>query len=394
MNGMAVCFWLSVACVVYAYAGYPLLLALLAKIRPRPVRTECFTGRTSIVVAAYNEQASIRVRLSELISSMAASGIEGEIIVVSDGSTDHTAEIAREFERSSVRVLELPSNRGKAAALDAGCVAAQNEIIVFADTRQSWTPGTLSFLLENFLDARVGAVSGDLVLERAPGVLAGVGLYWRYEKWVRRLESDVYSTVGVTGAISAVRRVLFRPIPQGTLLDDVYWPLQVAMQGFRVIHESRAKANDVLPDRVSDEFRRKVRTLCGNYQLLTRLPSALLPWRNPIWFQFYSHKVLRLIVPWAFLIALVSSFLLDGLLYQFAFGAQVAMYGISFAGLFSKVARRSRLVTAVSSFLMLNMAAWVAFWVWCFGGAAKSWSKADYRALPLLTVKAMSRTPQ
>ena len=113
------------------------------------------------------------------------------------------------------------------------------------------------------------------------------------------VDLPMHVIVGVTGAISAVRRELFRPIPSGTLLDDVYWPLLVAMQGYRVIHEPRARAYDRLPERPLDEFQRKLRTLTGNFQLVARLPQALLPWRNPIWFQFLSHKLLRLLMPWA-----------------------------------------------------------------------------------------------
>src|SRR5207248_2251639 len=133
-----------------------------------------------------------------------------------------------------------------------------------------------------FADPEVGAVSGDLTLTSA-GVLGGVGLYWRFEKWLRKKESRLWAQVGVSGSISAVRRKLFRPIPRGTILDDVYWPMQVVLQGYRVVHDSEACAFDRLPPRPGDEFRRKVRTLAGNIQLLTLLPALLLPWRNPVW---------------------------------------------------------------------------------------------------------------
>src|SRR4029079_13531611 len=133
--------------------------------------------------------------------------------------------------------------------------------------------------------------TGELILESNTGVSAGVGLYWRYERWLRKNEGRLNSTVGVTGAIAAVRRELFTPIPPGTILDDVYWPLCVAMKRHRVIHDPRALAYDRLPDRARDEFKRKVRTLTGNFQLFTRLPGALLPWKNPIWLQLISHKL-------------------------------------------------------------------------------------------------------
>src|SRR5262249_42706594 len=152
-------------------------------------------------------------------------------------------------------------------------------------------------------------------------------------KWLRRQESLAGCQVGVTGAISACRRELFRPIPPGTLLDDVCWPLNVALQGRRVVHDSRAVAYDQLPDRTRDEFRRKVRTLSGNFQLAARLPRALLPWRNPVWVQWISHKLMRLIVPWALLALFVIPIFLDGWFYRSLLIAQAAGYTLALAAL-------------------------------------------------------------
>jgi cellulose synthase/poly-beta-1,6-N-acetylglucosamine synthase-like glycosyltransferase len=306
----------------------------------------------------------------------------GEVIVVSDGSTDDTAAIARASGMGFVRVLELPARAGKAVALTAGCAASRHEIVVFADARQSWAPDALRNLLANFTDPSVGAVSGELIVESAPGIMQGVGLYWRLEKWMRRKESEIASMVGVTGAISAVRRELFRPIPAGTILDDVYWPLQVALQGYRVIHDPRARAYDRLPSRAKDEFRRKVRTLSGGFQLLTRAPGALLPWRNPIWVQLVSHKLLRLVAPWALIGVLLLSATLPGDFFRWALGGQLACYALGLAGLVGAVAARSRLASAAASFLVLNAAAWVAFWVWATGRSARSWHKVAYTTAP------------
>jgi cellulose synthase/poly-beta-1,6-N-acetylglucosamine synthase-like glycosyltransferase len=329
-----VIFWLSAACIVYTYTIYPLLLVILTTVWGRSNhRRGPFRGSVSIVVSAYNEGANIARRLRELTGLLTTAELDGEVIVVSDGSTDATAAIAQTHARGSIRVLELPDHVGKAAALSAGCAAARNEVIVFADVRQTWAPDALQRLLENFTDPAVGAVSGNLVVESAPGVLAGVGLYWRFEKWLRVQESQLVSMVGVTGAISAVRHEFFQPIPCGTILDDVHWPLQVVMQGHRVVYEEGARAYDRWPKCTRDEFRRKTRTLCGNFQLLTRLPAAFLPWRNPIWFQFFSHKLLRLVVPWALLMLLILSAVLDGPLYQLAFWSQTGAYLLGLAGI-------------------------------------------------------------
>ena len=388
MRLFEIIFWLCAACVVYPYAAYPLALALLARWRGRPVRVAGSPPRSvSIVIAAHNEEESVDRRLKELTGILDASGLEGQVILVSDGSTDATAALARAHTKNRVRVLEMGKNGGKAAALSAGCALAEHEILIFADIRQHWKPDALPLLLENFADPLVGAVSGDLLLGDPGGTMSGVTLYWRYEKMLRRLEGRVWSVVGATGAISAVRRSLFRPIPAGTLLDDVYWPLSVALDGYRVIHDRRAIAYDRLPAAASDEFRRKVRTMSGNFQLLTRLPAALAPWRNPSWFQFVSHKVARLLVPWALLALLLVSVLLTGPLYRIALACQGAAYLLGLLGLCPASARRSRLLSAAGSFLVLNSAAWLAFWVWLSGNAERSWRKVIYQQ------PAVSRSP-
>lgn len=370
-------FWLCLGVVAYTYVGYPLLLAVASRVRPRPWRRGSFDGAVSMVLVVRNEEGHLQRRLRESTEMLQASGVAGEIIVVSDGSTDRTVPMARDF--AAVRVLELAESGGKAAALSAGAAAARHEILVFADARQTWASDALTCLLENFADPDVGAVSGDLVLESAPGVLAGVGLYWRYEKWLRKQESLLFAQVGVTGAICAVRRVLFKPIPANTVLDDVYWPVQVVLQGQRVVHDERARAFDRLPDRPADEFRRKIRTLAGNFQLLTRLPRVLVPLYNPVWWQFISHKLLRLAGPWMLLGMMAASWFSAGWGHAL-FWVQLAGYGLAAVSLLPAVSRRSRLAAAAGAFLVLNAAAWLGFWVWFSGRSSQSWRKVVYQA--------------
>ena len=379
METLKLLFWICSAAVLYPYVLYPTAIAVMARLRGRPVHAVGrFEGSVSVVLAAYNEEVLIVRRLSELISLLAASGREGEIVVVSDGSTDKTPLFARSVPSERVRVLELALHVGKAEALTAACAAARGDIVVFADVRQRWAPDALENLLQKFTDPEVGGVSGDLRLDAGSGLTSGVGLYWRFEKWLRRTESLLHSTVGVTGAISAVRRELFRPIPSGVTLDDVYWPLRVAMQGYRVVHEEKAVAFDRLPRKAGDEFRRKLRTLSGNFQLLTQLPAALLPWRNPIWFQFLAHKIMRLVVPWALLGMLIVSVLLPEIPYRTALVGQLAFYCLGLIGILQHSHTQIRLTSAAGSFLVLNAAAWVAFWVWITGKATNSWRKVNY----------------
>jgi poly-beta-1,6-N-acetyl-D-glucosamine synthase len=378
MDTLEIVFWSLIAFVGYTYVVYPLILAAWVWARRRgPAPVSAAPASVSVVLAAFNEEQTIERRLKELTGHLAVTGTPWELIVVSDGSTDRTVAVAEQFAGPQVRVLDRPRG-GKALALTAGAEAAHGEVVVFADARQRWAHDAIARLLENFQDPTIGAVSGDLVLESAPGVLAGVGAYWKYEKLLRKLESRAGSMVGVSGSISAVRRSLFRPIPAGTVLDDVYWPLLVAMQGYRVVHDDRAHAYDRLPDHVRGEFRRKVRTLSGNYQLTSLVKSALLPWRNPVWFQFMSHKLFRLAVPWALVALVLVSALLPGRFYQMAFAAQIAFYTLAVLGLRPEIATRVRLAAAAASFVVLNTAAGAAAWIWATGGTGQSWTKVSY----------------
>ena len=375
-------FWLGVATVVYVYLLYPVLIWALAALRGERRRAEAgaeqSTSGFSVILTVHDEGARISSRLDELVTLIGTTGRSGEVVVVADGCTDATAALARAHPSPLVRVVELTANEGKARALSRGSEVAKGDILVFADARQRWAASSLQRLLDNFSRPEVGAVTGELILDAPDGVLEGIGLYWRYEKWLRRNEGRLHSTVGVSGAISAVRRELFRPIPQGVLLDDLYWPLQVVMQGRRVVYDERAVAYDRLPERAQDEFFRKVRTLSGNFQLAAVLPRALLPWRNPIWAQFISHKLLRLAVPWLLLAVLLASVALQEPLYRIALAVQVLFYGLAVLVLGVGHGLRSRVATAAAGFVVLNAAAWLAFWVWICGRTGGAWKKVTY----------------
>lgn len=387
MHALEAFFWICFAVAAYTYLAYPCLLWILNWFLSRgggSSAAQDWTGQpprsVSVLLPVHNEEVNLERRLDELTRLIQATGAAGEVIVISDGSTDRSVELAHRFADRGVRVLEMPAKGGKAAALNAGAAAAQHGLLVFADARQRWADDALVRLVENFADPHIGAVSGDLMLESSPGVLAGVGMYWRFEKWLRKQESRLGSQVGVTGAISAVRHSLFHPIPPGTLLDDVFWPMHVALQGYRVIHDERAKAFDRLPEKTHDEFRRKVRTLAGNYQLITLLPiAALFPWSNRVWWQWISHKLMRLVVPWALLGMLISCVFLEDGHYQTFFLVQLAGYALGVLGMWAPLGRAIKPLGTAASFLVLNAAAWAAFWVWISGRAATSWHKVQYQ---------------
>ena len=335
---METSFWASVLFVLYVYGGYPLLLAIWAAIRSRPVATR-FTPRSaptvSVVIAARNESDRLAARIANLLEAEYPSRIE--IIVVSDGSTDRTSSVLAPFA-DRVRYIERPRG-GKPLALNAGVAAAHGDIVVFADARQRFARNALIALASNFADPSVGGVTGELVLDCEAGavdseIAEGVGLYWQYEKWLRHQESRIWSTLGATGAIYAIRRALWRPLPPETLLDDVLTPMRIVLDGKRVVFDHRAQAFDRISASSADESRRKTRTLAGNYQILTLEPRLVIPFINPVWVQYLSHKIGRLIVPWCLAIAFITNIALafQGWAYKLALLVQLCFYGLALVG--------------------------------------------------------------
>jgi cellulose synthase/poly-beta-1,6-N-acetylglucosamine synthase-like glycosyltransferase len=338
---METMFWASVLFVAYVYAGYPLLLAIWARVTGRPTRARtddlAVFPSVSIVIAAHNEGPRLPARVANLLEQQYPRPLE--IIVVSDGSRDGTRAALAPFSEH-VRFIELPRG-GKPVALNAGVAAASGEIIVFTDARQRFAPDATLALASNFVDPEVGAVTGELILDcelhegaTESTIADGVGLYWKYEKWLRRQESRVRSTLGATGAIYAMRRSLWQPLPPQTLLDDVLAPMRVVLGGHRVVFDERAKAFDCVSPNGAAEARRKIRTLAGNYQIWALEPRLLLPFSNPVWVQYTSHKIGRLIVPWALVTTLVSSAVLafDRWPYALALMVQLCFYGLAVFG--------------------------------------------------------------
>ena len=324
-------FWTCFAIVAYTYLIYPAILLTLNGLFGRKRIFGRVQTSVSFLVPVHNEEHNLERRLEELTRLIHEAGTQGEVIVISDGSTDQSVVIARFAERG-VRVIEMPTKSGKAAALNAGAAAGRRT--AYPCRCPTTLGGRRTDRLWKILPTRKLARQRRSRARKRAGVLAGVGIYWRYEKWLRKQESRLGSQVGVTGAISALRRTLFHPIPAGTLLDDVFWPMHVVLQGYRVVHDERARAFDRLPEKTHDEFRRKVRTLAGNYQLLTLLPfAALFPWSNRVWLQWISHKLMRLVVPWALLGMLGSSFLIKQDFYQLFFWIQTANYGMAALGI-------------------------------------------------------------
>src|SRR6476469_5324939 len=319
--------------VFHTYVGYPLLLAIWSLKKHRPIVRTYGTPRVTILIAAWNEERHIAARIENCFHQVYPPEML-QILVVSDGSTDKTSAIVKSFGLDRVSLVELETRMGKAVALNVGVAAAQGEIIVFADARQSFSMTTVRELVANFADACVGAVSGELIVESdARGAAAeGVGLYWTIEKWIRRHEAAIDSIVGATGAIYAIRRELFEALPPGTILDDLLTPMRIAMRGFRVVFEGRALAFDRVAQDYSNAFKRQVRTLAGNYQAMSLCPRLMKPWGNRLFLQFVSHKVYRLLAPLALMGLLATNAAHLGGWYTVFMAVQLTGYTMALAG--------------------------------------------------------------
>lgn len=360
MSTASLAFWCSTAVLAYTYTGYPLLLLVWDWLLARPPRKVWNEPFVSLIVVAYNEAARIGQRIENFLDLEYNWG-RVEIIVASDGSTDDTVKEAEAYRSSFLKVVEFRSRRGKTAVLNELIPAASGEIVVLADARQRFEAEALRELMAAFSDPQVGAVSGELVLLGGNGgseVGKGVDFYWRYEKLLRQMESRVDSSIGVTGAIYALRRALFRPIPETTILDDVLIPMNVVRQGYRVLFEARARAYDWVSADADTEFKRKLRTIAGNFQLFFMQPWMLNPLANRLWFQTLSHKACRLLSPLCLALAFVANLLLAAEpVYRGLLALQVAFYAAAFLGhLTRRAARRPLLLNVPYAFCLLNWA--------------------------------------
>ena len=299
----------SLACLVSVWTLYPAVIGVIAAIRrrrePLPDDRAGSLPLVTVVVATRADASAVRERVGDLLRCGYPAELL-EVVVAYDALTADAISAWPGADAARVRFVRGDQPGGKATALNAGVLAARGEMLLFADSGQRFGSDAIRLLVEAMRRPGVGAASGRLELPSgASAPSLPVRLYWSLERWLRRREAEVHSTVGVTGAIYAMRRSLWVPLPAGLILDDLYVPMQIVLAGHRVEFVDDARAYETRATSDVDEYRRKVRTLTGVWQLCAWLPETLVPVRNPVWAQFVMHKLLRLLTPYWFLVCVV-----------------------------------------------------------------------------------------
>jgi cellulose synthase/poly-beta-1,6-N-acetylglucosamine synthase-like glycosyltransferase len=351
-------FLVTAAFLLYVVLGYPLVLAGLAYFFPKPVHKAPSRESVSIIVAVHNGERFIADKLRSILALQYPRELI-QILVVSDGSTDSTDTVVAGFADAGVELLRT-ARGGKCAALNEAIPRARGEILLLTDVRQVLEPESLERLVSCFADPGVGVVSGEVLIR--PGYThqeADIRLYWRFETWIRVQLSRIDSMFGATGPFYAMRRSLAVPIPADILLDDVYLPMAAFFAGYRLVVEPGAHAHDY-PTRRDSEFRRKVRTLAGNYQLLLYYPR-LLGFRNRMWFHYISYKIGRLLLPHGMFLIAVSSFFLPSSVRSPIIISQGIFYALAaFDPLVPDSSQLKRVSSPIRTFVVMMIAALVA----------------------------------
>ena len=354
---MTAVFWASLLTLAYGYAGYPVLVWVLARRFGRELARRPITPPVSLLIPAYNEAAHIETKLR---NSLALDYPKDrlEIVVASDGSTDETNAIAKRFEPQGIRLIVMRDNIGKSALLSRTVPLLRGELVIFSDASSELEPGALRRLVSNFADPRVGCVSGLYRLKGQHDLRGeGEGLYWRYETFLKRQESRLHSILGAHGAFYGIRKALFQRFGESEINDDYLVPMRVIAQGYRAAYEPGAVAWERETASVQGEFSRRRRIAAGNCQQIVVLRRMLSPFYGWVAFCFFSHKVLRTLAPLLLASLLISSLGLPSPWGPLWLAAQALLYASALAGyLCYRRGRRIRWLAAPFYF--------------CFGNAA------------------------
>jgi cellulose synthase/poly-beta-1,6-N-acetylglucosamine synthase-like glycosyltransferase len=374
-------FWACFAVVVYTYAGYPLILWVLSRLAGNRQEPADLRGvdlpTVSLLIAAYNEEAVIEERVRNAMALDYPSD-RFEIVIASDGSSDSTADIVARFAPQGVRSFAYNENRGKATVLNCTVPELSGKLILFSDANTRMDAQAVRRLVRWFQDPQVGAVSGKLVLVDSETGRNADGMYWKYETFLKQCEGKLGALLGANGAIYAMRRELYEPIPP-TTVDDFLIPLQARLRSnCRIVFDSSATAfEETAPDALA-EFHRRARFGAGGFEAVGLLWRLLDPRRGWICFTFVSHKILRWACPlFALAMLLATVLMVQSTLYRGLLLGQLCFYGLSLGVIFVPTAAKVwKPLRLAGMFTLMNVALLIGFCRWLSRSQGGTWKPA------------------
>ena len=391
---MSILFWLSVIFILYSYALYPWLVALLARLKPGPAPYPPYAPTVTLLIAAYNEKAVIAEKLENSLS-LDYPREKLQILVAADGSDDGTDALVAGFSDRGVELSFRPERGGKMAAIDHALQKARGEILLMSDANNLYSPNTLRALVAPFQDASVGATGGAKHVIEGDGALGdSEGAYWKYESWLKKQETRLGCATGAAGEANAMRRRLYVAPPRDTINDDYFLMTQVFRQGYRMVYVPQAQSFERVSVSARDESERRARIVAGRYQAMAR-SAKMLPFKHPLWlWQLISHKYTRPLVPFFMILALVSALMafiwpsaaspawlwLSAPWNGLALGAQVIFYLAALLGNFIGERGKVGKLFYLTSFLVnSNLSALRGFWRFATRGQNAQWKRAQRR---------------
>ncbi|HEY9723689.1 MAG TPA: glycosyltransferase family 2 protein [Oscillatoriaceae cyanobacterium] len=384
MQAFEIALWLAIGVVLYAYFGYGLVIAVVSRLCARPVAHSDALPHVTLLIAAYDEESVIGAKIENSLA-LDYPRDRLEILVVADGSRDGTCAVVERYAAQGVRLEYQSERRGKIHAVNRCVPLARGEVVVSSDANSMFARDSLRKLVRNFADPKVALVAGEKRIARDDGTVSdGEGLYWRYESWLKRLDSSVSSVMGAAGEIFAIRKACFAPPAPDSIIEDFVLSMGLVADGWRVVYEPEAISLEEASPNAREEFKRKVRICAGGWQAVIRLWPLLTPRYGLIAFQYVSHRVLRwVVVPFLLpLILLLNVALASQAPYGVLLAGQLLFYVLSALGFaLERHGRKWKPAYLPFYFCFLNVAAILGAWRYWTRTQSVTWEKVR-RAAP------------